>query len=127
MEVNMSETTQTLARPTQHEYVRTLLSAYVAMPETPPRWHSMDLRIALELFRRRIPLDVIRTAFVLGSARRLARDSKRRVGPIRCLAYFLPIIDEVIAQPPPRAYIQYLQSTRIRPTQKSGMKNNNTT
>lgn len=78
----------------------------------------MDRQIALELFRRRIPIDVIEVAFVLGSARRLARDPKRNVPPIRCLAYFLPVIDEVIADPPPRGYIQYLESTRIRPAQK---------
>jgi hypothetical protein len=127
MEVDVSETTEALARPKQQEYVRTLLSAYVAMPETPSRWHSMDRRIALELFCRRIPVEVIQTALVLGSARRLARDPKRSVPPIRCLAYFLPIIDEVIAQPPPRDYIQYLQSTRIGPAQKASWMKSNTT
>jgi hypothetical protein len=66
MELNMSETTEASARPRQQEYVRTLLRAYVAMPETPPRWHSNDRRIALELYRRGIPVDVIETALVSG-------------------------------------------------------------
>jgi len=57
MELNMSETTEASARPRQQEYVRTLLRAYVAMPETPPRWHSNERRIALELYRRGIPVD----------------------------------------------------------------------
>jgi len=78
------------------------------------------------LFRRQIPLDVIETAFVLGSARRLARDPKRSVPPIRCVAYFLPVIEEVIAHPPPRGYIQYLELTRIRPAQKTQIKSNAT-
>ena len=75
LEVNMGETTAALPRPTPQEYVRTVLSAYVALPETLPRWHFTDRRIALELFRRRIPIDVIEAAFVLGSARRLGRSS----------------------------------------------------
>ena len=81
----MGETTAALPRPTPQEYVRTVLSAYVALPETLPRWHFTDRRIALELFRRRIPIDVIEVAFVLGSARRLARDPKRNVPPISLL------------------------------------------
>src|SRR5262244_2771411 len=34
MEVNMNEAGEAVTRPTQQEYVRTVLSAYVAMPET---------------------------------------------------------------------------------------------
>ena len=124
---NMSEATKAAGRLTRQEYVGTLLSAYVAMPETPARWHSRDRQIALELFRRRIPLDVIKTAFVLGSARRLARDPNRSVPPIRCLAYFLPVIEEVIADPPSGDYIRYLELTRIRPAQKASLKKSNTT
>jgi hypothetical protein len=126
IEVNMNETGEAATRPTQQEYVRTVLRAYVAMPETLPRWHSMDRRMALELFRRQIPLDLIEAAFVLGSARRLARDPKRIVPPIRSMAYFLPVIDEVAADPPPRGYIQYLRVVHVRPAQKR-MKNNTTT
>jgi hypothetical protein len=125
--VNMSETTPAWTRPAQQEYVHTVLNAYVAMPETPARWHSSDRQIALELFRRQIPFDVIETAFVLGSARRLARDPKRSVPPIRCLAYFLSVIDEIIANPPSRGYIRYLELTRIRPAQKTSLMKSNMT
>jgi hypothetical protein len=95
--------------PSQHEYVRTLLSSYVELPETPSRCHSLDRQIALELFRRQIAVDVVEAAFVLGSARRLARDPARAVPPIRCLAYFLPVVEEVLAQPPSPDYIQHLR------------------
>jgi hypothetical protein len=98
------------ARHTEQEYVRTVLRAYVALPETPERWHSTDRQIVLELFRHQIPVEIIETALVLGSARRLGRDPKRIVPPIRCLAYFLPVIDEVLALPPPSSYIAYLRS-----------------
>ncbi len=112
----MGETTE--ARPSQQEYVRRLLDAYVTMPETPARWHSTDRRIAQELFGRQIPLDVVEVALVLGSARRLAHDPKRIVPPIRCLAYFLPVIEEVLAEPPPPRYIQYLRLFHLRPCKK---------
>jgi hypothetical protein len=108
LEVNMGETTEAL--PSQHEYVRTLLHSYVGLPETPVRCHSLDRRIALELFQRQVPVEVVEAAFLLGSARRLARDSEPTLPPIRCLAYFLPVVEEVLAQPPPPDYIQYLRS-----------------
>ena len=111
----MGETTGALPRPSQQEYVRAVLNAYVAMPETLPRWHRADRGFALELFRRQIPLELIEAAFVLGSARRLARDPKLVVPPIRSTAYFLPVIDEVLAEPPPRGYIQYLRVVHVRP------------
>lgn len=104
----MREATE--ASPSQQDYVRTLLHSYVDLPETPARYYSLDRRIALELFQRQIPLDVVKVAFVLGSARRLARDSEQALPPIRCLAYFLPVIEEVLAKPPPPDYIQYLRS-----------------
>lgn len=105
---DMREATE--ASPSQQDYVRTLLHSYVDLPETPARYYSLDRRIALELFQRQIPLDVVKVAFVLGSARRLARDSEQALPPIRCLAYFLPVIEEVLAKPPPPDYIQYLRS-----------------
>jgi hypothetical protein len=92
VEGNMAETTEALAKPSQQEYVGAVLRAYVALPETLPRWHRADRGIALELFRRQIPVEVIEAAFVLGSARRLARDPKLVVPPIRSMAYFLPVI-----------------------------------
>ena len=58
---------------------------------------------------------MVEVAFVLGSARRLARDRKRIVPPIRCLAYFLPVIEEVLAEPPPPSYIQYLRLFHLQP------------
>jgi hypothetical protein len=103
----MRETAEAL--PFQQEYVRMLLRTYVELPETPQRCHSLDRRIAQELFRRQIPMDVVEAAFVLGSSRRLARDSERALPPIRCLAYFLPVVEEVLAQPPLPDYIQYLR------------------
>jgi hypothetical protein len=107
IEVNMEETAKAL--PFQQEYVRTVLHSYVDLPETPARYHALDRRIALELFQRQVPVEVVEAAFLLGSSRRLARDSDRALPPIRCLAYFLPVVEEVLAQPPPPDYVQYLR------------------
>src|SRR5262249_26383215 len=41
-EVHVGEATAPATKPTRQEYVRTLLSSYVAMPETPQRWHCSD-------------------------------------------------------------------------------------
>jgi hypothetical protein len=120
MEVaDMSPTTVLAARPTPREYVRAVLRAYIAMPETLPQWHSTDRRMALELFGRQIPLELIEAAFLLGSARRLARNRKLAVPPIRSLAYFLPVIEEVLADPPPHGYIQYLRRVHLQPGRKT--------
>ena len=123
LEVHMGERTQASARQSEQEYVRRLLDAYVALPETPARWHSTDRRMAQELFGRQIPLDVVEVAFVLGSARRLVRDPKRIVPPIRCLAYFLPVIEEVLAEPPPPRYIQYLRLFHLQPRAETPLTN----
>jgi hypothetical protein len=96
--------------PAEQEYVRSVLRAYIALPETPPRWHPADRQIAVGLFRRQIPFEIVETAFVLGSARRLGRNPQKIVPPIRCLAYFLPLIDEVLTLPPPPGYVAYLRS-----------------
>ena len=101
------------ALPSQREYVRTLLHGYIDLPETPSRCHSLDRQIALELFHRQVPVDVVEIAFVLGSARRLARALERPLSPIRCLAYFLPVVEEVLANPPPPDYVEYLR-VRLR-------------
>lgn len=42
--------------------------------------------------------------------RRLTRpEESPRLSPIRSLAYFLPVIDELIENPPPIEYLQYLR------------------
>ena len=97
----------------QADYVRRVLEAYVELPETRPRWHSSDRQVAESLFQRKVALPVVETALVLGSARRLARDPQRILPPIRCLSYFLGVVEEVLAQPPPAAYIAHLRQTRM--------------
>ena len=57
-----------------------------------------------------VPLHVAETALLLGSLRRLIRPADApRLSPIRPLAYFRPIIDELRAHPAPESYLDYLR------------------
>jgi hypothetical protein len=85
-------------------YVAEVLRLYTLLPDTPdwPRPH--DRRLALELARQQVPLDQIRAAFILGTARR-ARSPSAPLPPIRSLHYFLPILEEVQQGPPDPSYL----------------------
>jgi hypothetical protein len=94
------------------EYLRRLLDSYCGLPHTAARRPSRNDRLlAAQLLQRKIPLDVIETAFLLAVARRTFRDPQAQPLPnIRSLAYFLPLIDEVLRQPPDPDYLAYIRS-----------------
>lgn len=82
--------------PTEQQYVADLLRCYILLPHTPHRPSRNDRRIATQLFNRHTPLDAVKTAFVLAISRRtFRRPDALPLGPIRSLAYFLPVINEV--------------------------------
>jgi hypothetical protein len=90
-------------------YINAVLSAYNNMPETPPKPTAGDRKTARGLLARRVPLHTVQTALVLGSLRRLARPPDYpRLQPIRSLAYFLPVIDELENAPVSEDYESYL-------------------
>jgi hypothetical protein len=93
------------------DYLRHLLALYCGLPHTAARRpFPPDRRIAEQLFDRGISLDTIETAFLIASARRIYRDPQAPpLTPIRSLAYFLPVIDEVLRQPPDPGYVSYLR------------------
>lgn len=94
------------------EYLKRLLSCYCGLPQTAARRPSLnDRRLAAQLFDRRISLAIIETAFLLAIARRTFRDPQAPpLPPIRSLAYFLPLIEEVQLLPPDPAYLAYLRA-----------------
>ena len=69
----------------------------------------------------RLPTWAVRAALLLATARRTLR-SGPPLPPVRTLHYFLPVIDEVLAQPLEPAYVEYLDD-RLRPfaSQKSAL------
>jgi hypothetical protein len=93
----------------QSRYVTHVLDQYVTLPGTLRRVLRQDRRTALALYRRGIRLDVVHNAFVLAVARRTFRSDADRLEPIRCLQYFVPVMDELIQEPPLPEYLDYLK------------------
>jgi hypothetical protein len=55
-------------------YVRLIRDLYLKLPITANRFNQSDRLVAAELYRRSVPLDLVRSAFVLSAARRLTRN-----------------------------------------------------
>lgn len=94
----------------QDRYLTRLLDGYRQLPGTLGRVLRDDRRTALTLYRQRIGLEVVRHAFILGTARRaFATNPASSCEPIRTLRYFLPLIAEIVTSPPDPAYLIHLQ------------------
>jgi hypothetical protein len=66
--------------------------------------------LATQLYQRGVALSVIENAFVLAAARRLMRPADTPpLGTIRSLAYFLPVIEEVLGLRISPGYFQDLR------------------
>jgi hypothetical protein len=81
-------------------YVRAVLQAYHALPGTPRRDSRHDRLLAGTLASRGVSLHTVKAAFALATARRTFRpEDSVPLGPIRSLAYFLPVVDELTQHP----------------------------
>ena len=64
--------------------------------------------LAAQLYQRGVSVSVIENAFVLAAARRLMRPADAPpLGTIRSLAYFLPVIEEVLGMRVSPEYFQH--------------------
>ncbi len=91
-------------------YVATVVMLYVELPDTPLRASVSDQWLARRLHDDGVSLHVVETALLLGSLRRLICPADApRLSPIRSLAYFRPVIDELRAHPAPESYLDYLR------------------
>ena len=94
----------------QEEYIRQVLEAYRKTPGTMGTARRADRMLAMQLFQRGVSASVIENAFVLAAMRRLMRPSDAPpLGTIRSLAYFLPVIEEVLDMRVSPEYFQYLR------------------
>ena len=94
----------------QEEYVRQVLEAYRKTPGTMGTVRRADRMLAAELYQRGVAVSVIENAFVLAAIRRLMRPADSPpLGRIRSLAYFLPVIEEVLGLRISPDYFQYLR------------------
>ena len=102
-----------------HEYIRQVLEAYRKTPGTMGTVRRTDRVLAAQLYQGGIPVSVIENAFVLAATRRLMRAADAPpLGSIRSLAYFLPVIEEVLGLRVNPDYFQYLRQKleRMTPT-----------
>ncbi len=94
----------------QEEYIRQVLEAYRKTPGTMGTVRRADRLLAAQLYQRGVSLKVIENALVLAATRRLIRPADRPpLGTIRSLAYFLPVIEEVLELRISPDYFDYLR------------------
>jgi len=99
----------------QEEYIRQVLEAYRKTPGTMGTVRRADRMLAAQLHQRGVAVTVIENAFVLAAARRLMRPADAPpLGTIRSLAYFLPVIEEVLGMRVSADYFQYVRRTLER-------------
>lgn len=103
-----------------HQYVKQVLDGYRSTPGTTGRLHPSDRLLARQLHQREVPLSVVQAAFLLAAARRGFREPQLpSLGTIRSLHYFLPVVEELLQNPLPAGYVEYLRGKlqKLRPTQ----------
>jgi hypothetical protein len=94
----------------QEEYIRQVLEAYRKTPGTMGTVRRVDRMLAAQLYQRGLSVRVIENALVLAAARRLIRPADApSLVTIRSLAYFLPVIEEVLELRVGPDYFQYLR------------------
>jgi hypothetical protein len=102
-------------------YINAVLVLYVDMPDTPLRASVPDQRQARSWFDRGVPLPLVETALLLAILRRTARPPEMPPLPrIRSLAYFQPVIEELLEHPVPGGYLEYLRLKLRRIAEDSG-------
>ena len=94
----------------QEGYIRQVLEAYRKTAGTMGTARRADRMLAMQLYQRGVSRGVIENAFVLAAVRRLMRPADAPpLGTIRSLAYFLPVIEEVLDMHVSPEYFQYLR------------------
>ena len=102
---------------TREVYIRKVLSAYCNTPGTTGIIRRQDRLLAASLHDRGVPLIAVENALVLAAARRLRFDDSPPLATIRSLAYFSPVIDEVLTLTVSQDYFHYLRHKLQRMTQ----------
>jgi len=97
-------------------YIQTVLSIYRELADTACSPRRSDRLLAADFFDRQIPIDIVDAALLLGMARRMGHTGALPLEPIRSLHYFQSIVEELIAHPPSRAYVDYLRQRVHSPT-----------
>ena len=84
---------------------------YLDLPERPLRAGRSDRERAIELHERGVALANVESALPLASMRRLGRSADSPpLSPIRSLAYFSVIVEELLEKPIAEGYLECLGS-----------------
>jgi hypothetical protein len=103
----------------REDYVRQVLEAYRTTPGTCGHLRRPDRSLAVQLYQRGVPLNKIKNALVLAAVRRLIRPADApTLTMVRSLAYFMPVIEEVLEMEIGEEYFQYARQKlqRLRPS-----------
>ena len=103
----------------REDYVRKVLEAYRNTPGTCGHLRRPDRMLAVQLYQRGVPLSKIENALVLAAVRRMIRPAEAPpLTTVRSLAYFLPVIEEVIEMQVGEEYFQYARQKlqKLRPS-----------
>ena len=104
-------------------YVAAVRAALDALPGPGLRFRPADRRLVLDLYRRGVPIEAFRTALLLATLRRLVRDaSLPPLAPVRSLNYYLPVVDEMLANPPDPGWVRHLAARMARLKPQLGQK-----
>jgi hypothetical protein len=104
-------------RQGQEEYIRLVLEAYRQTPGTTGTIRRADRMLAAQLHQRGVSVGVVENALLLAAARRLMRPADAPpLTTIRSLAYFLPVIEEVLGLRVSPDYFRYLRQKLQRLT-----------
>jgi hypothetical protein len=90
------------------EFMQAVLDHYLWLPGTATVVSRHDRACARALFRRGVPLEVVRRAMTVAVARRTFR-RRQPLPRVRALHFFLPVIDELLEVPCEPGYARYLE------------------
>ena len=94
----------------REDYVRKVLEAYRNTPGTCGNLRRTDRTLAVQLYQRGVPLSIVENALVLAAVRRMIRPADAPpLTTVRSLAYFLPVIEEVLSLNVSPEYFQHLR------------------
>lgn len=94
----------------REEYIQSVLTAYRQTPGTAGTIRRPDRLLAAQLHARGVPLCAVENAFVLATSRRQIRPADAPLlTTIRSLAYFSPVIEEVLESRVNPEYYRYLR------------------
>ena len=94
--------------PEARHYVTQVLAWYRLTPNTLGHLRPADRRLALSLYDRQVPLEIVAAALLAATGRRALRSvDDPPLARIASLHYFVPIVDELIEANLP-SYLHYL-------------------